>query len=67
MVLVRLTDSGREFLDEGMQRMLGMFRRLVDNLGASDSEKLRDLLVRVLDFFDSDLQERRNAGATEVF
>ena len=65
VVLVRLTEPGRGFLDEGMQRMLGMFKRLVDNLGAADSEKLQELLLRVLDFFDADLQERRDSGATE--
>ena len=65
VVLARLTESGRGFLDEGMQRMLELFKRLVDHLGAADSEKLRDLLLRVLDFFDTDLRERRDAGATE--
>ena len=48
-----------------LQRMLGLFKRLVDHLGAADSDKLRDLLLRVLDFFDTDLRERRDAGAPE--
>lgn len=50
VVLVELTDQGRERLSENFKKMFGMLKRMTDFLGPDDTAQCIHLLNRITDF-----------------